>query len=87
MTRAIGNNGDLRDRSPRAHNLLDTDTSSHPRTLRQHYLDRLGGMGGRPTEPVRTYPQGRVCRELGYDTRLSIYNGDIYCAQHQPRRA
>jgi hypothetical protein len=87
MTRGIGTNGNLSDRSPAVHNLLDADTSPHQLTLRHGRLDLPDRFGGHPAEPVRTYPQGRVCRELGCDALLSIYNADIYCAQHQPRMA
>ncbi len=34
--------------------------------------------------PVRRFPSGRLCREFGCATRLSIYNEDLYCSRHQP---
>lgn len=36
------------------------------------------GSQHRPTK----FPSGRVCAEPGCTTRLSIYNGDAYCALH-----
>ena len=34
--------------------------------------------------PIRRFPEGRSCPELGCATRLSIYNEDLYCSRHQP---
>lgn len=35
---------------------------------------------------VRAFRKGRVCREEGCGTVLSIYNGDTFCSQHLPRQ-
>lgn len=32
--------------------------------------------------PVRTYPSGRICQELGCHARLSIYNPSTHCGLH-----
>ena len=37
--------------------------------------------GGRPS---RSYAKGRVCKEPGCDTILSIYNDAKHCARHAP---
>ena len=34
--------------------------------------------------PSRSFGGGRVCREPGCSTRLSIYNNGTYCYQHEP---
>jgi hypothetical protein len=34
--------------------------------------------------PSRSFGAGRVCREVGCRTRLSIYNNGKYCYQHEP---
>jgi len=34
--------------------------------------------------PSRAFARGRVCREPGCVTRLSIYNGGRYCSEHEP---
>ena len=34
--------------------------------------------------PSRSFARGRVCKEPGCDTRLSIYNNGKYCYQHEP---
>ena len=35
--------------------------------------------------PSRVFGRGRVCREAGCATRLSMYNQGRYCYQHEPR--
>lgn len=37
--------------------------------------------GGRPS---RSFGRGRVCKESGCETRLSMYNSGKYCSQHEP---
>jgi hypothetical protein len=34
--------------------------------------------------PSKKYSEGRVCKESGCGTRLSIYNNGSYCYQHEP---
>ena len=34
--------------------------------------------------PSKAYKAGRICREPGCETRLSIYNDGKFCARHQP---
>jgi len=34
--------------------------------------------------PSRAFGGGRVCRESGCETVLSIYNNGKYCYQHEP---
>lgn len=34
--------------------------------------------------PSRSFGKGRVCREPGCDTRLSMYNSGRYCYEHEP---
>jgi hypothetical protein len=34
--------------------------------------------------PSRSFAKGRVCKEQGCDTILSMYNQDKFCAQHAP---
>lgn len=34
--------------------------------------------------PSRSFGAGRVCREPGCTTKLSIYNNGKYCYQHEP---
>jgi hypothetical protein len=34
--------------------------------------------------PSRSFGSGRVCREPGCTTRLSIYNNGKFCYQHEP---
>jgi len=34
--------------------------------------------------PSRSFGAGRVCREPGCSTRLSIYNNGKFCYQHEP---
>jgi hypothetical protein len=34
--------------------------------------------------PSPTFPEGRVCREKGCGTRLSIYNDGDFCFLHEP---
>lgn len=51
----------------------DSDYQRHAVT--GHKLDH-GGL------PVTTFPRGRLCRDSGCATRLSIYNDSSYCAQH-----
>jgi hypothetical protein len=38
----------------------------------------------RSGRPSKAYRVGRVCREAGCGTRLSIYNKGSYCYQHEP---
>ena len=43
-------------------------------------------VGGRPISgndrPSRSFKAGRVCRERGCETVLSIYNNGSFCSQH-----
>jgi len=45
-------------------------------------------VGGRPISgndrPSRSFKAGRVCRENGCETILSIYNNGSFCSQHEP---
>ena len=45
-------------------------------------------VGARPISgndrPSKTFKAGRVCREPGCGTRLSIYNNGRFCSQHEP---
>ncbi len=34
--------------------------------------------------PSRSFGKGRVCREPGCETRLSMYNSGRYCYEHEP---
>jgi hypothetical protein len=34
--------------------------------------------------PSRSFGSGRVCREPGCSTKLSIYNNGKFCYQHEP---
>ena len=34
--------------------------------------------------PSRSFGQGRVCKEPGCDTRLSMYNSGKFCYEHEP---
>jgi hypothetical protein len=34
--------------------------------------------------PSRSFGSGRICREPGCTTRLSIYNNGKFCYQHEP---
>jgi hypothetical protein len=34
--------------------------------------------------PSKAFGKGRVCREPGCGTRLSMYNNGKYCYQHEP---
>jgi hypothetical protein len=34
--------------------------------------------------PSRNFGKGRVCREAGCETRLSMYNNGKYCYTHEP---
>lgn len=34
--------------------------------------------------PSRKFSQGRVCREVGCGTKLSMYNNGKYCSMHEP---
>lgn len=34
--------------------------------------------------PSKRFKAGRVCRESGCGTRLSIYNNGAFCYQHEP---
>jgi hypothetical protein len=60
---------------------------SYPLARHSQRLSIPDRIGDHAEDPVKTFPPGRVCRALGCDTRLSIYNGGIFCAQHQPLRA
>lgn len=40
--------------------------------------------GGRPS---RSFGRGRVCKEPGCETRLSMYNSGKFCSQHEPLTA
>ncbi|MGH9156966.1 MAG: hypothetical protein ACRD1K_14250 [Acidimicrobiales bacterium] len=45
----------------------------------------LLGTPFRGTErPSRSFAKGRVCREPGCATRLSIYNSGRFCYEHEP---
>ena len=47
----------------------------------------LGGtMLGVGADPVKAFARGRVCREPGCRTRLSMYNSGAYCARHDVGR-
>ncbi len=35
-------------------------------------------------KPSKKYAQGRVCKELGCNTKLSIYNKGKFCYVHEP---
>ncbi|HEX9969241.1 MAG TPA: hypothetical protein VGB03_03810 [Acidimicrobiales bacterium] len=37
--------------------------------------------GGRPS---KSFGRGRVCKEPGCETRLSMYNSGKHCSQHEP---
>ena len=43
---------------------------------------------GRPfvgsERPSRSFGGGRVCKEQGCETKLSMYNSGKYCYQHEP---
>jgi len=39
---------------------------------------------GGSERPSRTFGKGRVCRESGCGTRLSIYNKGKFCYKHEP---
>jgi recombinational DNA repair protein (RecF pathway) len=39
----------------------------------------MGGEGQR----VPAFASGRVCREPGCETQLSVYNSGAYCARHE----
>lgn len=41
----------------------------------------LGTGGDRPS---KNFGDGRVCRESGCETRLSLYNPGKYCSLHEP---
>ncbi len=45
-------------------------------------------VGGRPISgndrPSRSFKAGRICRENGCETILSIYNNGSFCSQHEP---
>ncbi|MGH9149529.1 MAG: hypothetical protein ACRD0F_04230 [Acidimicrobiales bacterium] len=47
-----------------------------------------GSIAGQPItgndRPSRAFGEGRVCREPGCETRLSIYNNGTYCYLHEP---
>lgn len=34
--------------------------------------------------PSRSFGTGRICREDGCGTRLSMYNSGKYCYEHEP---
>jgi len=34
--------------------------------------------------PSRSFAKGRVCKEPGCETRLSIYNNGKFCYTHEP---
>lgn len=34
----------------------------------------------------RRWPRGRICSAEGCRTRLSVYNGSLYCWVHEPGR-
>ena len=37
--------------------------------------------------PSRSFGTGRVCKEPGCATRLSMYNKGKFCYQHEPKAA
>lgn len=39
---------------------------------------------GGSDRPSKKFKAGRVCREIGCGTRLSIYNQGKYCYLHEP---
>ncbi|MGH9120500.1 MAG: hypothetical protein ACRDYC_00910 [Acidimicrobiales bacterium] len=45
-------------------------------------------LGGRTLSgserPSKSFERGRVCRNPGCSTKLSIYNNGKYCYQHEP---
>lgn len=40
--------------------------------------------GGGSDRPSKAYQKGRICKEPGCETRLSIYNNGRYCYPHEP---
>ncbi|MGH9115430.1 MAG: hypothetical protein ACRDWW_06315 [Acidimicrobiales bacterium] len=45
----------------------------------------LGGHTLRGSErPSKAFGKGRVCRQPGCGTRLSMYNNGKFCYQHEP---
>jgi hypothetical protein len=34
--------------------------------------------------PSRSFGRNRTCRQLGCNTKLSMYNNGKYCFQHEP---
>jgi hypothetical protein len=34
--------------------------------------------------PSRSFGAGRTCKEVGCETKLSMYNSGKYCYQHEP---
>jgi hypothetical protein len=50
-------------------------------------MDEAGVAGARITSGERSsrrWRKGRVCREEGCETRLSVYNDGAFCSLHAP---
>ena len=45
-----------------------------------------GSRPGDAKRPNQTYADGRVCAQVGCETRISIYNRATYCWKHTPVR-
>ena len=41
-------------------------------------------ISGGSDRPSRSFGKGRVCKEPGCRTRLSMYNNGKFCYQHEP---
>jgi hypothetical protein len=50
-------------------------------------IDESALLGSRITSTegsTRRYRSGRVCREVGCETKLSVYNDAAFCSLHAP---
>lgn len=52
--------------------------------MSDHTGSVLGTPFGRGERPSRSFGTGRVCRQPGCGTRLSMYNSGKYCYDHEP---